>query len=204
MSQHVRDLMRKARESPEFRFSAAPVVSRPKKTAASSSSAATASAKNEPRTPSTGKVKEKIKIKLTPASSAASRRAAAASANSKQASPKKRGGAAAANKTNSRATKVKIKEEPESPRKETSVGRRKRGAPAASNAASLSVEEDAMPPEFDTSAVEETTVKEKWLKLYHDKYRAVDEARFRAIQVCLLGRIATKMELISNLSHQQT
>jgi hypothetical protein len=32
-------------------------------------------------------------------------------------------------------------------------------------------------------APEEVTVKEKWLKLYHDKYRAVDEARFRAIQV---------------------
>ena len=62
-------------------------------------------------------------------------------------------------------------------KRESSVKRR-RGAAAASAAAA----EDDMHAGAELAA-EEPTVKDKWLKLYRDKYRAVDEARFRAIQV---------------------
>jgi hypothetical protein len=74
------------------------------------------------------------------------------------------------------------KEEPPTNKKEASGNKRKRR--------SAGVFADGEDENMNASlmagidvAPEEVTVKEKWLKLYHDKYRAVDEARFRAIQV---------------------
>ena len=74
-----------------------------------------------------------------------------------------------------------IKLEVESPNKrETSGKRKRRSAGAIADGDDENI--DALMAGVEV-APEEVTVKEKWLKLYHDKYRAVDEARFRAIQV---------------------
>ena len=179
LSQHVRDLMRKARESPDFRFSAAPVVSKAKKLP---TSAATSSTVRETRTPPASKVKDKIKIKLTPASTNSSRKASATpKTNSRQATPKRKVAEMPVSKVNSASKMVrsKIKEEPVA-RKEVTT-KRKRGATVA--APVTAPDEDQLGPGTDAPNSEETTVKDKWLKLYHEKFRAADEARFRAIQV---------------------
>jgi hypothetical protein len=78
------------------------------------------------------------------------------------------------NKANKEEPSPTKKEVPGNKRKRRSVGAFADGEEENMNA-SLMAGIDVAP--------EEVTVKEKWLKLYHDKYRAVDEARFRAIQV---------------------
>jgi hypothetical protein len=179
LSQHVRDLMRKARESPDFRFSAAPVVSKAKKLP---TSAATSSTVRETRTPPASKVKDKIKIKLAPASTNSSRKASATpKTNSRQATPKRKVAELPVSKANSASKMVrsKVKEEPVA-RKEVTT-KRKRGATVT--APVNPPDEEQLGPETDVPNSEETTVKDKWLKLYHEKFRAADEARFRAIQV---------------------
>ena len=80
--------------------------------------------------------------------------------------------AEAAAKTSSRTIKTKD----EIPLKREALSNTKK------KNSSVVVEEELLIGQLDVNT-EEVTVKDKWLKLYRDKYRAVDEARFRAIQV---------------------
>jgi len=152
LSEHVRDLMRKARENPNFRFAALPVVSKAKKAAPQA---------REPRVSPVRKPKDKLKVKLQPKQKSPSK--------AKGRTPKKEAESPRA-KATGRSTKTKeelsIKREPSFTKKKN---------------ANAVVEEQLGMDQVETNA-EEVTVKDKWLKLYRDKYRAVDEARFRAIQ----------------------
>ena len=98
LSQHVRDLMRKARESPEFRFSAAPVVAKPKKLIP-----VVKDARSSPASKTAKDVK--IKVKLPPVKKTATPKV-------KLASPKKKDAVATRSAAvSSKALKLKIKEE---------------------------------------------------------------------------------------------
>lgn len=164
LSQHVRDLMRKARETPEFSFSAAPVTNKTKKLVpAVKETKQPAAAAAPPAAPAAKAPKEKVKIKLAPIKKVQAPKGKgkpAKAAPSRKDSPQKPAQA---------VTSRKAKEEA-APAKKVVTKKRKGNADDGLDGAG-------------ESCVEETTVKEKWLKLYHDKYRAVDEARFRAIQV---------------------
>lgn len=155
LSEHVRDLMRKARESAGFRFTATPVASKTKKIPAAVKEATRVSPVRKPK-------EKTMKIKLQPPSK-------------KSAPPPPPTVVKQLKKTSPRKG---IKEEPQSPTKRE--GKRKR------RSATVVEDENIELMTGIADVVEEVTVKEKWLKLYHDKYRAVDEARFRAIQVFLL------------------
>lgn len=156
LSEHVRDLMRKARENPNFHFAALPVVSKAKKVAPLS---------RESRVSPTRKPKDKLKVKLQPKQKSPSK-AKGRTMKKEAESPR----AKAAGRSAKTKDELSIKREPSLTKKR--------------NANAL-VEEQLVMDQVETSA-EEVTVKEKWLKLYRDKYRAVDEARFRAIQVVFI------------------
>lgn len=156
LSEHVRDLMRKARENPNFHFAALPVVSKAKKVAPLS---------RESRVSPTRKPKDKLKVKLQPKQKSPSK-AKGRTMKKEAESPR----AKAAGRSAKTKDELSIKREPSLTKKR--------------NANAL-VEEQLVMDQVETSA-EEVTVKEKWLKLYRDKYRAVDEARFRAIQVVII------------------
>lgn len=151
--------MRKARDSPGFRFTATPVA--PTKAKKITAAAKESSPVRKPNSA----VKDKtVKIKLqppkankqSPASSSAAAGKVGRGAAKKVASPRKSN-----------------KEEP--PPKLPAKRRRRSAAGDADGE-----EEVTGNVEYP---VEEVTVKDKWMKLYRDKYRAADEARFRAIQV---------------------
>lgn len=163
LSEHVRDLMRKARDSAGFRFTATPV-------APSKAKKITAVVKEvSPVRKPVNNVKEKgtVKIKLQ-----------SPRANSKASPSATKAGRAPVAKKNQqqspRKSAVVPKEDPVVIVK-TPTKRKRRSAVAVE----ASGEDPAM---AGLELVpEEITVKDKWMKLYHDKYRAVDEARFREV-----------------------
>lgn len=172
LSEHVRDLMRKARESAGFRFTATPVASKTKKIPAVIKEATRVSPVRKPK-------EKQMKIKLqAPSKKITSPTQTTTLAKATRGLMKKSSQTPSQTKS-PRQTRT-IKEEP-SPVKKESVAKRKRRSAVAVDGEDENV--DATLISGIEVAPEEVTVKEKWLKLYHDKYRAVDEARFRAIQV---------------------
>ena len=173
LSEHVRDLMRKARESAGFRFTATPVASKTKKIPGV--------VKETVRVSPVRKPKEKtMKVKLTAKSPSASSLAPSPSVSSKptRAVAKKGGPPVPTPQKSPRNSKSALKEDLlSSNKRESAAKRRKRSSAAANEDHDIEMALAAM------EGSEETTVKDKWLKLYRDKYQAVDEARFRAIQV---------------------
>lgn len=177
LSEHVRDLMKKAQNSSTFRFTATPVASKVKKIPAA--------VKEVTRVSPTRKPKEKImKIKIqsstkktvqAPLSSTTPGKGARAQAK------KPMPGSPGPLKTSRQAVRA-IKEESLSPKRET-PGRRKRRS--ALQASGEDEEENLENPLFAGIEImpEEGTNKDKWLKLYHDKYRAVDEVNYRHTHV---------------------
>lgn len=169
LSEHVRDLMRKARENPNFRFAALPVVSKTKKAAPPA---------RETRVSPVRKTKDKLKVKLQPKQKSPSKA---------KGRPLKKEVESPRAKATGRSTKTKdelsIKREPSFTKKKNAV-----------------VEEQLAMDQVETGAGE-VTVKEKWLKLYRDKYRAVDEARFRAIQVILISIKISKEKFICEFEY---
>lgn len=177
LSEHVRDLMRKARESAGFRFTATPVASKTKKIPGV--------VKETVRVSPVRKPKEKtMKIKLSSKSPNTSSHAPTPTVSSKSTRGQaKKGAQPVATPTKSlRNSKSSMKEDilSNSNKREPPAKRRKRSGAAANEDHDIEMALAAM-----EGSSEETTVKDKWLKLYRDKYQAVDEARFRAIQVCL-------------------
>lgn len=177
LSEHVRDLMRKARESAGFRFTATPVASKTKKIPAV--------VKETTRISPVRKPKEKtMKIKLQPASKKTAPPPPQTAAMAKTTrGPLKKASQSSPQAKSPRQSKAS-KEDSSPTKKDNSGGKRKR----RSAGTFAEGEEENMNASLMAGievAPEEVTVKEKWLKLYHDKYRAVDEARFRAIQADL-------------------
>ena len=175
LSEHVRDLMRKARESAGFRFTATPVASKTKKIPAV--------VKETTRVSPVRKPKEKMmKIKLqapskktvTPTSQTAVMAKATRGPLKKTSQPSPQ----AKSPRQSKASKEDL-----SPTKKEALGQKRKRRSAGTFAEGEEENLNASLMAGIDVAPEEVTVKEKWLKLYHDKYRAVDEARFRAIQV---------------------
>ena len=174
LSEHVRDLMRKARESAGFRFTATPVASKTKKIPAVVKEATRVSPVRKPK-------EKTMKIKLQPPSKKSAPPPPQASTVKGTRGPLKKTSQPPPPQAKSPRQSKIIKLEVESPNKrETSGKRKRRSAGAIADGDDENI--DALMAGVEV-APEEVTVKEKWLKLYHDKYRAVDEARFRAIQV---------------------
>ena len=170
LSEHVRDLMRKARESAGFRFTATPVASKAKKIPAAVKEATRVSPVRKPK-------EKTMKVKLQAPSKKMTSPPTQAVAKPTRALMKKSTQSPSQQTKSPRQTRT-VKEEPLSPIK--TQGKRKRRSAAAVDGEEENVDASMI---TGIEAPEEVTVKEKWLKLYHDKYRAVDEARFRAIQV---------------------
>lgn len=175
LSEHVRDLMRKARESAGFRFTATPVASKTKKIPAVVKETTRLSPVRKPKE-KTMKIKLQAPSKKTvpPPPQTAAMAKATRGPLKKTSQPSPQAKSPRQNKANKEEPSPTKKEAPGNKRKRRSVGAFADGEEENMNA-SLMAGIDVAP--------EEVTVKEKWLKLYHDKYRAVDEARFRAIQV---------------------
>lgn len=166
--------MRKARESAGFRFTATPVASKTKKIPAAVKEATRVSPVRKPK-------EKTMKIKLQPPSKKNAPPPPQSTVIAKtNRGPLKKSSQQPPQLKSPRQTKS-IKEEPLSPKRESLGKRKKRSAAIAADCEDENV--DAILMAGIDVAPEEVTVKEKWLKLYHDKYRAVDEARFRAIQV---------------------
>ncbi|EFX89241.1 hypothetical protein DAPPUDRAFT_232930 [Daphnia pulex] len=177
LSEHVRDLMRKARESAGFRFTATPVASKTKKIPAVVKETTRLSPVRKPKE-KTMKIKLQAPSKKTvpPPPQTAAMAKATRGPLKKTSQPSPQAKSPRQNKANKEEPSPTKKEAPGNKRKRRSVGAFADGEEENMNA-SLMAGIDVAP--------EEVTVKEKWLKLYHDKYRAVDEARFRAIQADL-------------------
>ncbi|XP_046439943.1 uncharacterized protein LOC124191035 isoform X2 [Daphnia pulex] len=177
LSEHVRDLMRKARESAGFRFTATPVASKTKKIPAVVKETTRLSPVRKPKE-KTMKIKLQAPSKKTvpPPPQTAAMAKATRGPLKKTSQPSPQAKSPRQNKANKEEPSPTKKEVPGNKRKRRSVGAFADGEEENMNA-SLMAGIDVAP--------EEVTVKEKWLKLYHDKYRAVDEARFRAIQADL-------------------
>jgi hypothetical protein len=167
--------MRKARESAGFRFTATPVASKTKKIPAV--------VKETTRVSPVRKPKEKMmKIKLQapskktvpPTSQTAVMAKATRGPLKKTSQPSPQ----AKSPRQSKASKEDL-----SPTKKEVLGQKRKRRSAGAFAEGEEENLNASLMAGIDVAPEEVTVKEKWLKLYHDKYRAVDEARFRAIQV---------------------
>lgn len=177
LSEHVRDLMRKARESAGFRFTATPVASKTKKIPAAVKEATRVSPVRKPK-------EKTMKIKLQPPSKKNAPPPAQTANLAKQTrGPLKKTSHPSPQIKSPRQTKG-IKEE-QSPIRREPMGKRKRRSAGAVVDGDDENIDSALMAGIEV-APEEVTVKEKWLKLYHDKYRAVDEARFRAIQVTFI------------------
>ena len=172
LSEHVRDLMRKARESAGFRFTATPVASKAKKIPAAVKEATRVSPIRKPK-------EKTMKIKLHPPSKKGNPSSQTLVLSKGSRGPLKKASQSSPQLKSPRQNKT-IKEEP-SPNKRDGSSKRKRRTGTPGDGEDENV--DATLMTGIEVAPEEVTVKEKWLKLYHDKYRAVDEARFRAIQV---------------------
>lgn len=165
LSEHVRDLMKKARDSSTFRFTAMPVASKVKKIPAA--------VKEATRVSPTRKPKDKtVKVKLqTPAKKSAS---LATPAKGARGQAKK---SVPASPASTKMRQSKVKEEPMSPKRETPMRRKRRSA--------VQVTEDDdensdNPLLAGIEIVPEEGTKDKWMKLYHDKFHAVDEVAYRS------------------------
>ena len=173
LSEHVRDLMRRARESSGFRFTATPVA--PSKVKKIQAVAKEISPARKAGNSGVSGVKEKtVKIKLqTP--KGGSKASPAVATKSPRGSTRKGQAAAVASPAKASTSRKNNRSEDTLPKPPTKRKRR-------SAAADIDGEDEAMAGLELSVAEEVTTVKDKWMKLYRDKYRAVDEARFRAIQ----------------------
>lgn len=189
LSEHVRDLMRKARESAGFRFTATPVASKTKKIPAVVKEATRVSPVRKPK-------EKMMKIKLQPPS----KKTAPPPPQTTTLTKGTRGPLKKTSQPPPQAKsprQSKVMKEAESPNKrETSGKRKRRSAGAIADGDDENIDALMIGGEV---AAEEVTVKEKWLKLYHDKYRAVDEARFRAIQV-VLWFLLFRLKFMHNLN----
>lgn len=170
MSEHVHDLMKKARDSSTFRFTATPVASKVKKIPAA--------VKDATRVSPSRKQKEKsVKIRLQ----SSAKKPASASLNSATPVKAARGQARrpipASPVSAKTQRQVKVKDEPMSPKRETPARRKRRSALQPSTEGEDENSDNPLLAGIEI-APDEGSNKDKWMKLYHDKYRAVDEVKF--------------------------